>query len=1202
MALKDDVRRLPPHPGVRPSELDEYYHPWNLTTDGTLGPYDPLRYTQDFRPETPWTGFHLFTYEFDPLLFKSAVEFFNWSDVNVEDMSGGTWNITLITALLQRRQEAERQLLVTLGKFNGSEGKDLLESYGPSLPFYDELQLEDCIAWTRWDHGRDAIGYTLRYIGELDAIRHWLGEVLRQSRLRDQPARSSLTDRKYAGVWVGGVRSDDDWRFLFDSPLSLYGLFPIDNRHHLHRTAVKGCFDNDEYYRLDGFLHALRNIAPPIPSPADPMYDAGYNPRPISGAPSCGERCSIQPPHELKLRPPEARCLPSGKPDFDPRVPYSSYLFMEARYPRVPPAWSRDQTDLRKRLYKYSVATAKPFRLNLAYPNLADRKMPYHPAIYVIPKRPRSLGGKQRIFREWNEGGYWWLEEVSKSERKKYRRQEIHRYEHPLGNNDIIWSDFPWPLVKEVHEGHFNEDPPSYDDYEDDRYPRLVPADGRRIYITYQQSEHIDSLPQRRLIALPTPSVRRDMENRHSASTAPFTSTLPPPPPPSRSNPCEWDSDYDEDFDPIITNDHEDEDLPESVPPPPYSVSTAGRCERPGRSPRPGAYSLSSSMGSRRPMSSLGRPQGCMREETRPRTDRSRSPRRRDASAEPMVPSSTSISSPDYHADYVDPAGSRDVEMVDTPSQQAATTSSSSNNEMAESASIPQAEPDVVLPPSLSPLVTSSLPVISAPSPEPLPVHDVISIPPVVSINPCSAPPSPISLGPSISTTEGPAAGTTSDLWIDLLRTQRRQAQAYIDYRLNRSVSPPSFTEPPELKYAKLTSGSGLGCYPVRISNVEFRDFGPLQIVRTVLAAAKREGWGEIIAISVHMEVDDTVSVEIGFRFPEDAMAMWVRHGRLHFGRTWHISPTSSVTGHCFIPRAFDTNRKSASERLHQLRICEAIEIRLESGQLIGPQLAQLQRLLTYLHHPVSPMVSLSILANECGLLFLTGHDLAEQPLDTTSIKLDTEWNRVYTVATDWTATSIPGALPGGLFFHQNIAYTPAPPAPPSKTARKHQRQRNNANAQRQAHSTSTNITWTPQGPVLAIERSEAKRSTWHHARLKFEAWNSTDLPLPPFPSKNTKCDFLSSLLIIWNWYEDCLGVVRTTFDKHGYGSSKPSFNDNPAGYERMESLCAAERSFQRSERLRKLPGGFVDSFFAKTEVNAQPPTGTFSWWSLYQC
>lgn len=558
MSLRPDVLRLPPHPGVRPRELDEFNHPWYVTADGSLGPYDPLRYPQDFRPETPWTGFHLYSYEFDQLLFRSAVDFFYWDTVSIKDMSGGHWNIPLISELLQRRSAAEAELTGELQHFKDPQGSMLYRHYGPSLPFYDEVELDDCRSWVRWDDGRDAIGRTLRYIGELDAIRFWLLEIRRQFHSWDREDRQARPNPMYAGIWVGGVNSDEVWRFLRNSPLSIYGLFPLDKLHPLRQEAVKGSLDNDEHFRFDRFLRALVEHAKGthlIYPPDHPMYDHGYNPRPVNRRPSLiGDRVHIHLNKDLEFFPPKDRITNhTHMPSFDPRLPYNTYLYMEQAIVRNAPTLRQAEKEAYNHLKRYLTLTARPFRPQPPESNGATREMPYHPAIHVIPKRTREMGNRLRVFEEENDEGYWYVKELSESYRKKYRGHIRFPEEHKITEYDKLVSYSPWPLVGDIHEGHFNKD---------NNLPLPAPAAGKRIYITEKEAKILEQLQSNKIhnIRLRNlPPVAVDLATQTQTPTSnkistPSTSEVRTPHH-SSTNPCEWDSDHDEDLEPITTRD-----------------------------------------------------------------------------------------------------------------------------------------------------------------------------------------------------------------------------------------------------------------------------------------------------------------------------------------------------------------------------------------------------------------------------------------------------------------------------------------------------------------------------------------------------------------------------------------------------------------------------------------------------------------------
>lgn len=538
ISLKLGVQRLPPHPGARPRELDEYNHPWYITTDGSLGPYDPLHYTQDFRPETPWTGFHAFPHAADEIIFRSPVEFFDWNGLQLRDMSGGSWKISSIRDLLRRRGEAETQLLKALHQSNDSEGKRLFRQYSSSLPFYDPLELTDCESWNRWADGRDAIGRTLRYIGELDAIKRWLREVYRQSNTTDEKRKKASPSVMYAGVWVGGVCSDEDWRFLSNSPLCLYGLFSLSEKHPLAEQAVEGSFDNDEFFRLDPFIFKISTIrteTPSIPRPDHVLYDGGFVPCPNYRA-QVNIRTMPAIPNGLKILPPGGQLVEGTLRDFDHRQPYTTYLFMQSRFPRgqKPLEPSAIRSDLRKLLFTYSSLTATPYRQHPIGTDFGDCAMSYHPAMHVIPKRSPIKQDTARAFTENSISNYRWLEEISTTPSR-------YKFKHYISKYDVVWSNENWPVFKEIHPEHFEE---AFHTVTKETHSPLVPAGRMRVYLTKEQADALDNNvePQEKILLPP-----------HKVQVA--NEKLPPAPTRSSapSDPFGWSEGEDTDLEPIIT-------------------------------------------------------------------------------------------------------------------------------------------------------------------------------------------------------------------------------------------------------------------------------------------------------------------------------------------------------------------------------------------------------------------------------------------------------------------------------------------------------------------------------------------------------------------------------------------------------------------------------------------------------------------------
>lgn len=173
----------------------------------------------------------------------------------------------------------------------------------------------------------------------------------------------------------------------------------------------------------------------------------------------------------------------------------------------------------------------------------------------------------------------------------------------------------------------------------------------------------------------------------------------------------------------------------------------------------------------------------------------------------------------------------------------------------------------------------------------------------------------PISTSASVSFTDNPAGSpAVADAALlgalDRINRGREEAVAYCDHRLNRAVLLPHLCE--AIQLCRFTSKSELVCYCLRISNVDVGTSDPATALNTILDLGDDENWGEIVMISIHLEVDDSWSVDLGFRFVEDALVMWSRHGKRVRGRYWNIVPIQAVLGICFVARKFVSTRSSA--------------------------------------------------------------------------------------------------------------------------------------------------------------------------------------------------------------------------------------------------------------------------------------------------
>jgi hypothetical protein len=415
---------------------------------------------------------------------------------------------------------------------------------------------------------------------------------------------------------------------------------------------------------------------------------------------------------------------------------------------------------------------------------------------------------------------------------------------------------------------------------------------------------------------------------------------------------------------------------------------------------------------------------------------------------------------------------------------------------------------------------------------------------------------------------------------------------SYATHRLNAPVLPAKPAE--SLCLSHFTGGSGLLCYCLRISNVDVGDLDPRAVLNVILGMAEREDWGEILMISVHLEVDDTWAVDVGFRHVEDAAVMWTRHGKRVLGRYWNIVPMESVLGIGFVARDLGIGQRSMQERIQRLKSCELLEEMLEQsqpaadGQLLrhATRLTQIQSLLTRLNgilYDPSATFPAGSLINDWADIFIDGHDHVDLSYDLTSEPLDGLWPRVYSQALDWTSEPLPSATTPSFSLYQVEMFTPPPPrvctTPVTDSAKKHARQRERRREMLSRDSSMDSTISSTGSIVSSSERLMTKpeiarsiRNTRHNALIKHGCWNSQLLPLPDVPERVQAQVFSDEMLGIWDWYDDCLSIIRDAYIKSGL-SALPALSLDTVSRIKDESFLAAERSFAPAARLTKLFG-----------------------------
>jgi hypothetical protein len=405
-------------------------------------------------------------------------------------------------------------------------------------------------------------------------------------------------------------------------------------------------------------------------------------------------------------------------------------------------------------------------------------------------------------------------------------------------------------------------------------------------------------------------------------------------------------------------------------------------------------------------------------------------------------------------------------------------------------------------------------------------------------------------------------------------------------------------------------------CYCLRISNVDVGTSDPATALNTILNLGASENWGEIVMMSIHLEVDDSWSVDLGFRFVEDALVMWSRHGKRVRGRYWHIVPIQAVLGICFVARTLVSTRSSVEERIRQLKLCEALEEMLEQvhgNDRATPshyRLLQIHLVLLQLAFQSDYIPSSGeTLITEWADLYVDSYDIGFPPRVASPSLLDNMHPRVMSQAANWVSGQL--ELPSRQTFYRYQSENFVPPLtgprppPTTKSAKRHARQNKKLRTQPASLESkgveSENVesedaeanSSKPRSPrhMSSNEKSVSQRNTRHNAAIKLACWISSLITLPPLPSRIDQ-NFQAEMLQLWNWYEDCLTLIRESYHKSGL-SNTPFESASLISQIQEQSFRAAERSFAPASRLRKVWGPDYTSLMARIESREFDYQGT---------
>jgi hypothetical protein len=366
---------------------------------------------------------------------------------------------------------------------------------------------------------------------------------------------------------------------------------------------------------------------------------------------------------------------------------------------------------------------------------------------------------------------------------------------------------------------------------------------------------------------------------------------------------------------------------------------------------------------------------------------------------------------------------------------------------------------------------------------------------------------------------------------IEYLQQNRQASAAYVLYRLNQSLHPQNYVD--EIHACTFNDGQGaLLCYPLRISNVDVGTVEPLKVVAAFHEMRGREGWGDIAMISSVLEVDGTLTVDIGFTNLDDALMMWTRHGKRIKGRYWDIQPVSAVLGLAYIFR-HPAPLYPLSVRLHRLSACEVVEAGITPMGELNARLSQLRLILAKLatangeaptssyHLPNEPLDDTMMLYS------LEGYDWAPTICHTLPKPVKKNmYMRIQSRLEHWTSDSYHDCRQGE-YIRRGICYRTSKPATSSSAMKKFSRPVVSFEWKlinlplRDLPNPSTSREMTHR------ERLFAQRATRWQAEIKFKAWHSAQLNLPPLPEIESDADFIDEMISLWSWYESCAMAVQ---------------------------------------------------------------------------
>jgi hypothetical protein len=349
-----------------------------------------------------------------------------------------------------------------------------------------------------------------------------------------------------------------------------------------------------------------------------------------------------------------------------------------------------------------------------------------------------------------------------------------------------------------------------------------------------------------------------------------------------------------------------------------------------------------------------------------------------------------------------------------------------------------------------------------------------------------------------------------------------------------------------------------------------------------MLTAIEVHNWGTVIAISAHEEPDGTTSMDIGFRYVEDALLMWGRAGIRFDRRPWVLEAVTRVVGNVEILAVGHAPPRPLQDRIHRLLVCSELEGRIPAFlqdhrrmQLTREIIASMLSSAGAAYPDGAPSVDLASVEylarsdNEMEMAALQGGTTFSE----IRAALHTEW--IDLRGDRWRQPCMSFLDTYGGTDSSLAAWVSARQASPPQ----------DLSNRRPFMSKHQCVPIRPKGPAAPAsapdmnsrERGFAYRTMKRRAQGKYEAWNSTRIPLPNIPDpelippssqpsqkftrskelhergadvtiRQTKprgTGLVTRFIQLWDWYDECLRSIDTArqeLETHGkFSQDAPS-------------------------------------------------------------